>query len=192
MVSKVRIHFEGDPALREGFSEFFRELTAALGRAPKLIAGKADPFRVFLLALETHPDALNILVIDSEGPDNGELFETICQPKGIDARSRDHVFWMVQCMEAWFLADAEALRKYYGKEFRENAVPVNPRVEEISKKDVFEALKAATKDTSKGPYHKTKHAPSLLKLIRPALVEQASAHCRRLLESVPQLAQPAL
>jgi hypothetical protein len=192
MVSKVRIHFEGDPALREGFSEFFRELTAALGRAPKLIAGKADPFRVFLLALETHPDALNILLIDSEGPDDGKLFETICQPKGIDARSRDHVFRMVQCMEAWFLADAGALRRYYGKEFRENAVMENPRVEQIPKKDVFEALKTATKETSKGPYHKTKHAPYVLRLISPALVKQASAHCRRLFESVPKLAQSAL
>jgi hypothetical protein len=192
MVSKVRIHFEGDPALREGFSEFFRELTAALGRAPKLIAGKADPFRVFLLALETHPDALNILLIDSEGPDDGKLFETICQPKGIDARSRDHVFWMVQCMEAWFLADAQALRKYYGKEFREKAVPRNPKVEQIPKKNVIEALKTATKDTSKDPYHKTRHAPYLLRAISPALVKQASGHCRRLFESVPKLAQPAL
>ena len=192
MVSKVRIHFEGDPALREGFSEFFRELTAALGRAPKLIAGKADPFRVFLLALETHPDALNILLIDSEGPDDGKLFETICQPRGIDVRSEDTVFWMVQCMEAWFLADAEALKKYYRNEFREDVVRGNPNVEEILKEDVFEALKTATKDTSKGRYHKTKHAPSLLKLISPARVRQASRHCRRLFESVPKLAQPAL
>jgi hypothetical protein len=177
--------------LREGFSEFFKELGATLGLAPKFIAGKADPCGVFLLALETHPDALNILLIDSEDSDDGKLFESICQPRGIEVRSRDHVFWMVQCMEAWFLADVETLRNYYGKEFRENAVRGNPRVEEIPKKDVIEALKAATRGTGKGPYHKTKHAPYLLRLIRPGLVKQASAHCRRLFESVPQLAQPA-
>ena len=192
MVSKVRIHFEGDPALREGFSEFFKELGATLGRAPKFIAGKADPCGVFLLALDAHPSALNILLIDSEGPDDGKLFESFCQPRGIDVRSRGRVFWMVQCMEAWFLADAEALRQYYGKDFRENAVRLNPEVEEIPKKDVFEALRTATKDTSKGRYHKTKHAPFLLKLIDPALVKQASAHCRRMFDRVPQLAQPAV
>ncbi|MGB7723574.1 MAG: DUF4276 family protein, partial [Bryobacteraceae bacterium] len=115
-----------------------------------------------------------------------------CQPRGIDVRSKDTVFWMVQCMEAWFLADAEALRRYYGKNFRENAVRLNPKVEEIPKSDVFEALKTATKGTSKGPYHKTKHAPFLLRLINPALVKQSSGHCRRLFESVPKLAQPAL
>jgi hypothetical protein len=98
---------------------------------------------------------------------------------------------MVQCMEAWFLADAEALRRYYGKDFRESAVRGNPNVEEIPGKDVFEALKTATKDTRKGRYHKTKHAPFLLRLISPALVKQASAHCRRLFESVPKLAEPA-
>ena len=95
-------------------------------------------------------------------------------------------------MEAWFLADAEALRQYYGKDFRENAVRLNPEVEEIPKKDVFEALRTATKDTSKGRYHKTKHAPFLLKLIDPALVKQASAHCRRMFDRVPRLAQPAV
>ena len=192
MVAETRIYFEGDPALREGFRVFFSELATALGRQPRLIAGEATAIADFLTGLRKHPGALNILLIDSERPDDGKLFESICQPRGIDVRSRNRVFWMVQCMEAWFLADAEALRKYYGKEFRENAVPGNPRVEEISQKDVFEALKTATKDTSKGRYHKTKHAPSLLKLIDPALVKQASAHCRRMFDRVPQLAQPAV
>jgi len=176
--------------LREGFSEFFKELTATLGRAPKLIVGKGNPFRVFRLALDTHPDALNILLIDSERPDDGKLFETICKPRGIDVQSRDHVFWMVQCMEAWFMADAEALRRYYGRNFGESALKGNPRVEEIPKKDVFERLRAATKETKKGSYHKTRHAPSLLRLIDPALVKQASAHCQRLFVEVPRLAQP--
>jgi hypothetical protein len=190
MVAETRIYFEGDPALREGFRVFFSGLATALGRQPRLIAGEATAIADFLAGLRKHPDALNILLIDSEGPDDGKLFESICQPRGIDVRSRDAVFWMVECMEAWFLADAQALRKYYGKEFRQKAIPRNPKVEEIPKNDVFEALKAATKDTSKGPYHKTKHAPSLLRLISPALVKRASAHCRRLFESVPGLAQP--
>ena len=69
---------------------------------------------------------------------------------------------------------------------------MNPEVEEIPKKDVFEALRTATKDTSKGRYHKTKHAPFLLKLIDPALVKQASAHCRRMFDRVPQLARTAV
>jgi hypothetical protein len=192
MVAETRIYFEGDAALREGFRVFFSEIATALGRQPRLVAGEATAIADFLTGLRKHPGALNILLIDSEGPDDGKLFETICQQRGIDVRSRNTVFWMMQCMEAWFLADAEALRKYYGQEFRENAVTGNPKVEEIPKNDVFEALKTATKDTSKGPYHKTKHAPSLLKLISPALVKQASAHCRRLFESVPKLAQPGI
>ena len=192
MVAETRIYFEGDPALREGFRVFLSGLATALGRQPRLIAGEATAIADFLTGLRKHPDALNILLIDSERPDDGRLFETICQPKGIDARSRDHVFWMVQCMEAWFLADAPALGEFYGKEFREKAVPRNPNVEEIPKKDVFEALRTATKDTSKGRYHKTKHAPSLLKLIDPALAQQASAHCRRIFDRIPQLAQPAV
>ena len=122
MVAETRIYFEGDPALREGFRVFFSGLATALGRQPRLIAGEATAIADFLTGLRKHPGALNILLIDSEGPDDGKLFESICQPRGIDVRSRDTVFWMVQCTEAWFLADAQALRKYYGKEFREKAV----------------------------------------------------------------------
>jgi hypothetical protein len=192
MVAETRIYFEGDPALREGFRVFLSGLATALGRQPRLIAGAATAIADFLTGLRKHPDALNILLIDSERPDDGKLFESICQPQGVHLRSKNRVFWMVQCMEAWFLADAEALRQYYGKDFRENAVRLNPEVEEIPKKDVFEALRTATKDTSKGRYHKTKHAPSLLKLIDPALAKQASAHCRRIFDRVPQLAQPAV
>jgi hypothetical protein len=196
MVAETRIYFEGDPTLREGFRVFFGELATALGRQPSLIAGDGREMAIadFLTALKKHPGAFNILLIDSEGPDDGRLFESICRPQRVDLRSKDRVFWMVQCMETWFLADVEALRRYYGKEFRESAMPRNPKVEEIPKKDVFEALKAATR-TSKNPYDdrtKSKHAPRLLKLIDPALVKQASAHCRRLFESVPKLAQPAL
>lgn len=60
----------------------------------------------------------------------------------------------------------------------------NPNVEEISKQDPVKGLKAATKDTTKGRYHKTKHAPALLELIEPALVRKAAPNCERLFKVV--------
>jgi hypothetical protein len=45
--------------------------------------------------------------------------------------------------------------------------------------DLIEGLNAATKHTTKGKYHKTKHAPALLESIRPALVRKAAPNCER-------------
>ena len=42
----------------------------------------------------------------------------LCERHGIDRAFVDRVFWMVELMEAWFLADRDALASYYGAEFR--------------------------------------------------------------------------
>ena len=44
---------------------------------------------------------------------------------------------MVQVMESWFLADADALSSFYGQGFRKQALPQNPNVEDVSKQDVL-------------------------------------------------------
>jgi hypothetical protein len=87
------------------------------------------------------------------------------------------IFWMVECMESWFLADIEALSRYYRRDLAE-ALRGNPNVEEIPKEDVLARLKAATD----GRYHKTKDAPHILKRILPQRVKQAAPNCRRLFD----------
>jgi hypothetical protein len=187
MVTEVRIYFEGDPALRPGFRAFFRELTGAPGLPLKLIAGKATAIQDFLTAQRKHPRALNILLLDSERPDDGKLFESTCEPRGVSGAAKELVFWMIQCMESWFLADAESLAEYYGAGFRQNALPGNPQVEAIPKNDVQDGLKAATRETSKGRYHKTRHAPDLLERIHPEFVRRKSPGCRRMFDDVRRL-----
>ena len=87
-------------------------------------------------------------------------------------------------MESWFHADKDALEDYYKSGFRKAALKANPNVEEISKRDVIEGLNAATKDTTEGKYHKTKHAPALLQSIKPELVRKAAPNCERLFKVV--------
>jgi Domain of unknown function (DUF4276) len=84
---------------------------------------------------------------------------------------------MVQAMDAWFIADIETLKKYYGQGFRENIIPKNSNVESIDKERLFDVLKKATCNTSKGEYHKINHASKLLELLDVAKVRQASPHC---------------
>jgi len=186
MVTEVRIYFEGDPSLKRGFRAFFRELDADLRRPVRLIACKATAIQDYQTALRKHPDACNILLIDSERADDGKLFESICEPRGVSINLKERVFWMIQCMESWFLADVERLAEYYGAGFQQSALPANPQVEAIPKRDVQDGLKAATRNTEKRRYHKTRHAPDLLERIRPELVRQKAPGGGRLFDALPR------
>ena len=94
---------------------------------------------------------------------------------------------MVQIMEAWFLADQEALRQFYGSKFNHKKLPGNTEVEEIDKDRILDGLKKATQETSRRSYHKIHHASDLLALINPDKVRQAAPHCERLLAALEEL-----
>jgi hypothetical protein len=70
----------------------------------------------------------------------------------------EHYQLMAQIMEAWLVADRDALNRFYGQKFNANAIPRNPNVEQIDKQDLESTLKEATCHTAKGEYHKIYHA----------------------------------
>jgi hypothetical protein len=184
LVNEIRIYFEGDDALRPGFRAFFREIwDMATARRCKvqLIAGEGAAAQDFKIALKDHPHARNILVIDSEGPHNAKLAADFCRKHRFPRRS---VFWMVQVMESWFLADGAALRSYYGAGFNESALPRNPKVEEVPKQDVLKGIEQAIRQTKKRKYHKTRQAPDLLARIDPSQVRKAAPNCERIFRTL--------
>jgi Domain of unknown function (DUF4276) len=167
-VTEIRIYFEGDKALRSGFNQFLtpiREEASKKRVTFHLIAGKATAEADFRTAQKTHPNALNVLLQDAEA----STFQV-----------KDSVFWMVQLMEAWFLADPDALDHFYGDGFRRNALRQNPQVEQIPKADVLKCLNDATRETQKGRYHKTRHAPKILEWLDRTKVRAAAPNCERL------------
>ena len=182
-MTELRIHFEGDAALRMGFHAFFgelREVANGKGIAVKFVAAGGQPGRYFAKALRAHPQALNVLLLDSEEAESPNLLRR----RGLAALPPDDIYWMVQTMEAWFLADAEALSDYYGQGFILNALPTNPNVEQLAKADVNTALQRATRATKKQQYHKTGHAPDILRAIRPEKVRDAAPNCDRFFREV--------
>ena len=87
-------------------------------------------------------------------------------------------------MESWFLADIDALKSFYGKEFKENAIPKIKNVEAIAKDKVEKSLATATAKTQKAEYHKIEHGAKILELVNPQKVRQAAPHCERLFETI--------
>jgi hypothetical protein len=167
-------------ACREAFHLFFARL---LGErpSPRIVASgsRDEAYHDFCRSLRNDPDTFPILLVDSEDP----------VPAGKTARvhlqDRDHwttpmpdeqVHLMVQCMEAWFLADISAVVLYYQREFSEDALSGNPNIEAIPKKDVLNRLHNATKATSKGEYDKGRHGFDILGRIDPGRVRQKSSY----------------
>ena len=90
---------------------------------------------------------------------------------------------MVQCMEAWFVADRQSLSDYFGKDFKDAALPARD-VEAIAKDDLEPMLKQATKSCSKGSYNKGRHSFELLGCLDPSKVMDASHHAKLLIDAL--------
>lgn len=191
MAKDIHVYYEGHKLLKEGLSRFFDQLHQRARKSRcylRLIpagSGSAACDR-FDVAIRANKHVWNILLMDSEGPDTGSLSDSLRQEHGWDKSHQGSIFWMVEMMESWFHADKDALEKFYGQGFRRGALKANPKVEEISKADLENGLKAATKDTGKGDYfdHKTSHGPKLLAAINAEKIQAAAPNCRKLFAAV--------
>lgn len=94
-------------------------------------------------------------------------------------------------METWLLADEDALGKYYGQHFASSALPNGLDLETVPKGTVQSSLNKATARTSKGQYHKIRHASALLAEVDPKRLRQRCSHCDRLFAVALQLIEKA-
>jgi len=192
-VKEIRIYVEGGgdrdskAAIRAAFSQFLNgyRLRARSQRLRwEVIAcgSRESAYEKFCDAEVQHPDAFNVLLVDSEGPVQGTARQHLTRLDGwkLNAVDDDRVHLMVEVMESWFLTAPEKLAAYYGQGFARGALPANADVESIPKAAVLNGLDQATRGTKKGRYQKGSHAPEILKLLNPA--EVRAPHCKRLME----------
>ncbi|MBK1665744.1 hypothetical protein CKO38_15515 [Rhodospirillum rubrum] len=178
---------------RKAFSDFLTH--AGLSKKPRIMAcgSRKEAYKAYCIALKNRQDA--VLLVDSEGPvapdaqagepETWQPWRHLKQrqedgwdkPEG--ARDEDcHL--MVQCMEYWLVADRETLKSFFGKEFKENALPaIGGPLESRSKKQVYDGLAQATKTCQTKGYHKGAHSFKLLAAIDPAKVVAASPWAAR-------------
>lgn len=90
------------------------------------------------------------------------------------------VHLMVQTMETWIVADADALAGYYGQGFRRAVLPRRSDLEHEPKGSVAKALNNATRHTGKGTYHKIHHGADLLARLDSRTVRSRCPNCDRL------------
>lgn len=194
MVSEIRVYVEGGgdqragkAAIQEGFSKFLLPLKD-IARQRRIrwdiiaCGARRAAQDAFQIALRQHANAFNVLLVDAEGPVTQSPRTHLQQGDGwkIQGISDEQCHLMVQVMESWLLADRDVLRAFYGAGFNANPLPGRADVEQIDKDAVLPALKAATRNTTKGEYHKVRHGPKLLERLKVSKVRSAARHCDRL------------
>lgn len=171
-------------ACRKAFRLLFDRALGEI-RKPRISAcgSRNEAFRDFRRSLVANPETFAVLLVDSEDPvpDDRNVWTYLedrdhwRRPTGA---SDEQVHLMVQCIEAWFLADRECLRRFYGQGFKGGSLPENQDVERIAKADVMRGLDRATKATQKKEYHKTRHGFAILGLLDPTRIQDGSRHAR--------------
>ena len=189
---------DGKAALRQGMDVFLAPLKEAVRAKSwrwKLVCcgGRNAAFSGFKNAVQNQDDAIIALLVDAEAAVTDQPRAHLRARDGwvIDFAADDAVHLMVQTMEAWIVADPEALAAYYGQEFNRNALPKPPNIETVGKADIAKALEQATRRTQKGAYHKIRHASDLLTRIDREKVKLRCPNCVRMFTSLGQAIQSA-
>lgn len=182
---------------RRGFSEFFRK-AGLEGRMPRVVAsgGRQEAFEDFCTSLgKARTGDFIALLVDSEAPipagsnpwmhlkarDNWDRPATATD---------DNAHLMVQCMEAWFLADKDNLAAFFGNGFNRNALPSRADVENIAKTQALDGLRSATRLCDpEGEYGKGRHSFDILARLDPQKVVAASAYAKRLVDTLRHRAE---
>lgn len=123
-----------DP-FRRGMATFLRPVVEAIRQRRlrwRLIpcGGRRQAYDAFCDAVLNEPDVFNILLVDSEDPVAVTVspWEHLKDRQGDQwskpAGTKDEVCrMMVACMESWFIADPEGLRRHYGANFDMRKLP---------------------------------------------------------------------
>lgn len=188
-------------ACRYGFSEFLSK--AGIERKPRIAAcgSRQSAYGDFCTAIAVGEEAL--LLVDSEAPvasacQKGDVtqwtpWEHLKKRQGDqwtmpENAEEDDCHLMVQCMEAWLLADSKTLQKFFGQGFNIKALPAEGRsIESVDKEQLYQSIANATKSCkTKAPYGKGEHSFKLLALVSSDRVTAASPWAKRFVDVVRQ------
>ena len=199
-VVSVSIYIEGggdsaklDQIFRTGWRDFFTS-AGLTGHLPTVVrcGDRANAFRRFSVAVrEAGDNELPVLLVDSEGParEGQSAWEHLQHSDGWrqPALADDNqAYLMVQAMEAWLMADWDALREYFGRGFNENRLPGQSDPEQIPPNSLESSLKDASSGCGR-QYAKGTVSFEILGRVDAGKVEERCSHAKVLLDHLRSL-----
>ncbi len=188
----------GKAALRAGMDTLLEPLKQVARNKSmrwKLVCcgARDEAFRGFRNAVGNADGAIVLLLVDAEGPVAKGPCEHLQARDGWDMTAVDpqSIHLMVQTMEAWIVADGDAVSRYYGQNFNARLLPKAVDLESVAKREVEDCLRRATERTGKGRYHKIKHASDLPQRVDAEKVQARCRHCRRLFDELGRMIDTA-
>lgn len=195
---KTTIYIEGGGTtkqlhseLRQGFQSLFKSAGFS-GKLPKVVASgsRNDAYEDFKTAFKNIKSGETVLLlVDSE-----EIVSTSTKWEHVNSRdnwtrlgTEENIFFMVVCMESWFLADTDGLSSFFEKDFDASKLPKNKNREEIDKKQLYDGLKIATKKTSKGEYGKGQHSFKILTNLDGTKVKEHGKYSKEFFEYLEKI-----
>ncbi len=172
---------------RNNFAEFFAKALPQ-HHLPKIQAcgGRDDAIAVFNRAIREQWADIVLLLVDSDGPVAYNLSPKEYLHQKVGGRAvnaeEEQVHLMVQCMEAWFLADPAALAAYYGPAVKKSRLLRRSDVEQIN--DAEARLRKIAKRG--GKEYLKRHGFVLIGMVNPDKVRAQAKHCDRLLRKLEQ------
>jgi len=169
---------------REGFRKLF-EKAGFTKRMPRLTAsgGRQNAFEDFHTAhAMAHRGHFVAMLIDSEGP-TADAEKTWHHLKTRDnwtqpaSTTDDQVLFITTCMETWIVADRAALKRHYGSNLQENALPPMFNLEKRDRHQVHGELAHATRNCS-NCYAKGKRSFKVLEMLDPAALSSLTSFAR--------------
>ena len=197
---KARLFIEGggagkrqSNAFRTAWRDFFQS-TGITDNQPAIVRGgsRNQTFDRFLSAARNPTDGeFPILLVDSEAsvahgrPAWEHLLANDGWRRPPNAEGQQ-AFLMVQAMEAWLLADRQALRNFFGRSFNENGLPRFSNLESIPKDSLEPSLHRATANCNP-QYTKGPVSFDILRRVNADNVAARCPHAKALLDFLRSL-----
>ncbi len=203
MVKDIAIYVEGGGDTPHTRDPFHRGMSAFMKSVVDVVRKRGIRWRLvpcgrrraaydaFVDALCNEPEVFNVLLVDSEDPvaitvtpwehlknREGDKWD---KPVGADD---ERCQMMVACMEAWFLADPEGLRRHFGGNFDGGKLPPPDQAETRTKANINDALRKATSLTPAREYQKIRDGAKLLEKVNCAEIRKHCKWCERLFQAL--------
>lgn len=130
--------------------------------------------------------------MDSEGPiaEGDDPWVYVQQRDGwrkpVKAQG-DDLHFMVQTMEAYFIADPKSLQNVFGQGYKPEKLPQNPKPEQVEKTRIIPGIQSAIRNCEQKRYTKGRHSFEALEACDPAELRNKMPFFKRFIERLESL-----